>query len=527
MEMEEQEFQEKVALCAYKPTNELSEEEAALLEEEAETCFESFPYWLKYVKIIEPPTLTNPGGVIDFQLWEHLREVIANLLTKRLITILKARQIGLSYVIAAYVLWFAMTRVGSTILLFSKAQDEAFDLLGKCYKIYGQLPEFLKTEQEPKGRGELGFPVMNSVIKAMPSTESAGVSYNASIIVYDEHDVHDYASKSYFHAKPAIDSQGGQLISIFTVNPFEQNTLAKSLFNEAKEGKNDFTWLFFPYWVRPGRDKEWYEYTKRNTSEEELGGLTRDLYMQKNFPASIEEALRPPETITVFDSNVLDEMMGDIRNPVKVEGGELDFKVVNIYQPFHIGEFYVAATDASHGIGKDYAVTVVLNVKTSCVVADIVSNLLSPEELALHSVRLLEHYHNPLWYPEDNEWGRVVITTAQNLPMADGTTGYKRFGYQDKKKTKIGWHTDEKTRFDLWGSLIPAINDHQVKIFNKEGLSQFYGIIRNASKEGRIEAAGGKHDDYPMAVGIAWCKKDEVRTTASKMEPIRTLDFRR
>lgn len=482
-------------------------------------CKASYLHFLNYVKIIEPPTQDTLGGVIKFELWEHLKQFISILLTKKLISLLKSRQVGASWGVDTWVLWNVMAKIGSTWMLFSKGENEAIELLGKCRRIYSQLPDFLQIKVNPDSATEMGFPIMRSVIKAFAATETAGISFTASGVVADEHSEHPYADQNYLSSKPTRDA-GGQFISIFTANKLNPDNLATAIFKDALDGKNDFTPLFFPYSVRPGRDMEWYAQTKRNIPERELAKLTPELYMEQNYPASIEEALRPSQTTSAFDARVLDEMMGDTRNPIKLEREGIDPKIVHIYQDFHIGEFYIAATDTSHGVGKDFSVTAIMNVKTGSVVADIMRNDISPEELALHSVRLFKEYHNPLWFPEDNEWGRVVITTAQNL-------GYKRFGYQDAKKNKVGWHTDEKTRFDLWGGLIPAINNHQITIYNQQGLKQFYDIIRNVSKNGRIEAVGGKHDDYPMAVGICWAKKDEVRTTAWDSTPIESLHFRR
>jgi len=182
--------------------------------------------------------------------------------------------------------------------------------------------------------------------------------------------------------------------------------------------------------------------------------------MQKNYPATIQEALSPISSLSAFDGKVLDEMMGDTRNPIR-EGlsPSLDPLIVHIYQPYHIGEFYIAGSDIGHGIGKDNSVTTIMNVRTGAVVADIMTNSLDPREFALHSVQMLREYKEPLWFIENNDWGRIVINVAQEL-------GYKNLGYQDDKKTKVGWNTNEKTRIDLFGGLIPAVNNHQVPIYN-------------------------------------------------------------
>ena len=127
-------------------------------------------------------------------------------------------------------------------------------------------------------------------------------------------------------------------------------------------------------------------------------------------------------------------------------------------------------------------------------------------------------YHNPLWWIEENLWGRTVVAKALEL-------GYRRLGYRDERKTKAGFVTDDKSRGDLFGALIPAINDHQIRIYNQAGLEQFYGIIRNADKKGKIEAMSSQHDDYVIAVGICWLKKGDVRTSSSPIKPIETLTW--
>ena len=303
-----------------------------------------------------------------------------------------------------------------------------------------------------------------------------------------------------------------------TVDILNPDTLAKSIFKGAPQ--NGFTPLFFPYNVIEGRDEKWYEAKKNEIPERELANLTPELYMHQNYPRSIEEAFSAPQTVSAFDTNSLSQMMGDIRNPIKLSDTDIDWNIVKIYKPFSIGNCYIAASDTSHGVGKDNSVTVVMNTKMGEIVADIMNPLLRPEELAWHSVKLLAHYKNPKWYPENNEWGRTVITKAQEL-------GYTNFGYETDKKLEghEGWHSGEKTRFELFGALIPAINNRQITIYNKDGLKQFSDIIRNSNKNGRIEAMGGRHDDYPIAVGICLARKGEVGTTEWNPPVIESLHF--
>lgn len=505
---------------AYKEQGELSPDELRLVKRERRKCLKSFLYFLEYVKIIEPPKpgMTG-GGIIPLLLWPHILVVVKALLNHSLISVLKARQIGLSTILSAYILWYALSKVGANILLFSKGQPEAKELLAKSKRIYDQLPPFLKVKLDPDSTEEIGFPSKRSSIKAFASTTSAGISYTASIVVCDEHAEHPYADENYLSSKPTRDA-GGQFISVFTEDPLSTDNLATAIFEDALQGKNDFVPIFFPYDVIPGRDAEWYEHTRRNIPERDLARLSPDLYMAKNYPRSIEEALSGAESVFVFEKKALNYMRDEVvRSEINMGTEWEDFPddIYHIFKDFHIGNFYIAGSDVSEGVGGDFAVTAILDVKTGEVVADVMSRELAPEKFALHSYNLLERYHKPLWWIEENIFGRTVIQKALEL-------GYPKHKIGERSKDKLGFHTGDQSRWDIFGQLIPAINDGQIRIYNKDGLDQFYGMIRNMRKKGKIEAQSSKHDDYVMAVGIAWLKKDDVQTDY-KSEPIHSLTF--
>ena len=491
--------------------------------QENRKCRESFVYFLKYCKLVEAPTRDNPGGVIPFMLWPHLKKAIRALRDNRLIVWLKSRQIGASWIIAAYCLWFARYKTGSTILLFSRGETEAIELLAKCRRIYIHLPEFIKTKLGADSATEMSFPHTMSSIKALAATESAGVSFTASVIVCDEWILHPYASRNFLQAKPCIDA-GGQFIGVFTIDKTRLSEIAVQTFVDATEGNNEFTWLFDPFDVRPGRDEDWYARTKNSIPDNELMGLTPDLYMLSNYPRSVDEALGVMDTAAAFDGSSLVEMADNARTPLGMEWysanvPDIDRKVVRIYKPFSLGRGYVSSCDVSHGVGRDYSAFGIMDVKSGEIVCDILRNDISPADLADPVYKALTYYHNPLFFPEDNDRGRVLIEKLIEL-------GYKRFGYSDKSRTKIGHHTDLKTRPRILTALVPAINNLQITPYSDDGIKQLGGLIRNAKKEGRIEAAKGKHDDYAMMLAIAWDKRNEVSTEEWKPHVTQTLTFR-
>jgi hypothetical protein len=357
---------------------------------------------------------------------------------------------------------------------------------------------------------EMYFPELESTIRAFAATETAGISFTGSVVICDEWEEHPYAEANFLSTKPTID-MGGQFIGCFTVNKAKPETLAKKIYREAVAGKNGFKPLFFPWNVRPGRDEAWYERTKNSIPPLELTGLTPELFMEQNYPNSDIEALRTGGSISAFEHKALDAMMANTRPSIKHELNQ----IIKIYKPFVLGNYYVAATDVSHGVGKDYSVTTILNCKTAEVVADIMRTDISTDELAYESIALLKEYKSPKWWIENNDWGQAVINKALDL-------GYRNLGQE--KEGKYGIDTKEANRKLLFSELIPGINNMQIVIYNSDGLKQFYDVIRNPKKNGKIEAPAPKHDDYPMAVGICWVKRESV-VEDWKPFVLQTLEF--
>ena len=464
----------------------------------------SFPSFLEVVRLTEPPQLGKEGGIKKFEKWPHLMELVKALISEKQIVVLKSRQVGASWLIAAYSVWLGMSKYGSEVLLFSKGELEAKELLKKCRRVYMNLPEHMKIKADPDSATELAFPVMGSSIKVLAATESAGVSFTSSLVVCDEWDEHPHAEENFAASKPTRDA-GGQFVGIFTASRPDPDTLAKAVFREAQEGVNGFKAFFFPWGSRPGRTQEWYDEVKRSIPARELAKLTPELYMARNYPLTAEEALRPPQASLAFDVEVLEEMMKQTWVPLRLEG--FDWTKCNIWQPPYMGERYIAASDTSHGVGLDYSATVIMDARSGLVVADILSNVLSLEEFTFYTVKLLRLY-DAFWFPEDNEWGSMLINLALRM-------GGVRIGYRDEKRTRPGFHSDERSLLGLWGELILAINSRQIKIPNALGLAQFKDIIRNIAKGGKIEAVRGRHDDYPITVGMCWLHRHRALSSSS------------
>src|SRR5690349_16515249 len=110
------------------------------------TCSESCAYFLhNYVQIYDP----TAGGWIPFRLWPEQVRTLRELITYLLNIILKARQLGLTWLVLGYVLWLMLFHPIVTALFFSRRDDEAVYLLSdeRLRGMYARLPDWMRARE--------------------------------------------------------------------------------------------------------------------------------------------------------------------------------------------------------------------------------------------------------------------------------------------------------------------------------------------------------------------------------------------
>lgn len=488
----------------------------------------SFVAFLSHVWILEPPQAGAPtGGRIKFLLWPHILEGAeqlekpwkmaaegrqAEIKPEDLQTVIgKSRQVGWSWLVAAFVAWLAKFHDGSLSLMESEGQKQAAELMKKARYVYENLPEDWQLPLDAQSTEHLSFKGSDSEIHALPSTQKAGHGFTATIAIMDEADNHEFLSEGMAAIKPTIDA-GGQIVLLSTVEKRKSVSMFQSIYRQAMAGKGGWHKIFVPYTARPGRDEEWYERTKASIPDEDLKGMTPALYMEQNYPRNEQEMLAPPRAGMFFEPEAIDYMRQFCREPM------ISADAFNIYEKPMLGHKYVAGTDVAEGSGHDYSVTVVLDLTTMHVVADIMSNELSNDDLVYWSMEMLKLYKWPLWAIEEN-FGSYVPRKAHELR-------YRRLfrehtkkiqGGSDHLKDTPGWHMDGKNRFDVYNDMKAQIDAFGLVVYSKEGFQQFTDVIRKTDKQGnyiRPEARSGANDDYPVAVGIAYQMRKWVGSAA-------------
>jgi hypothetical protein len=121
--------------------------------------------------------------------------------------VVKSRQVGFSQVFALEALYAAIHEPETTILLVSRSQDLAVNLLRYCYLTHANLrdaPALVKENESEMGLAN------GSRIKSIPANRSTGRGFAARRVYLDEFAYADYAEHIYQSIVPTL-SQGGSL----------------------------------------------------------------------------------------------------------------------------------------------------------------------------------------------------------------------------------------------------------------------------------------------------------------------------
>jgi hypothetical protein len=226
---------------------------------------------------------------------------------------LKARQIGWSTLVAAYVLWVALTGSDREVILISRTEREAIDLLRKVKYAYNNLPDWLRS-RAPKNTADhqqqMRFTNGSSIV-SMPSQSNPARGSSAFLIVVDEWAFLDNAEEAWASIEPVADV-GGRIIGLSTANG--AGNFFHQLWVDSVTGNNSFKTMFHPWSAVPERDEAWYEAKKRDTLPHILA---------QEYPSNPEEAfLRSGNP--VFDVDILQRLRKQARQHKPRQGYLVD-----------------------------------------------------------------------------------------------------------------------------------------------------------------------------------------------------------
>ncbi len=447
------------------------------------------------MKVLDPDP---EKGIIPFEAWPHLKELYNLSRLHNQLIILKARQIGVSWLWAAIGLWEVLFFTGRNVAIFSKKGVDSTEMMkGRIRNvIYDELPRWM---QAPLGKDNdeiLEFVATKSKVQAFPATEDAGRSGSATLVILDEWAFHEHADVNWSAISPT--AERGRIIGISTANG-KANKFYE-LWSAAKAGENDLFPVFINWTARPGRTTEWWERQKKNLGTK-MALQEYPLYENDAFLVSGD---------CFFEIDDLHDM--DTYNAVRRLGPSLVFTE---YDP---DRQYVAAIDTALGKSdnrRDVSVLQILDRETGEQVA-ILRARIPLEEWSIAALRLLEDYGSPTVIIESQPQGELVAL----IFLANS---YPRVWQRDKDTHTI--HSTPGLRQTIINDLAMSIRTEDMEIHDEYTINECLGFTWN-EKKNKFMASGSGHDDTVMA--LAWANYlRSAKAFAPKKKEHRYATFRR
>lgn len=282
--------------------------------------YEGFHHWCKnYAYVLD----MQKKKIVPF-VWFEGQEIVArDLVDGSWLLILKGRQLGVTWLIAAYVLWrVTVYKVMVCAVVFHEKQY-AEDFIGRIKFIWERLPHWCQKAITVDNKQRLAFEHDGNrgEIRAVVGSKNAARSMTGDVVIIDEAGYVRELGKTMQAVQPVIEVSGGQIVQLSSSagpqGPFYD--IWRETFGEYGElvqsdgvGPSGFKPLFLHYSMRPGRGGDWYKNEKARMDK------ISPVAMKQEHPETPQEAWEYAEG-RVYAGFHREVHVGDIAIPTTAE----------------------------------------------------------------------------------------------------------------------------------------------------------------------------------------------------------------
>lgn len=475
----------------------------------------------KYVRIQHPKR-----GLIPFKTFSYQDELIDKYQEHRFNIILKARQMGISEVTAAYCVWLMLFHRDKNILVMASKADTAKNIIRKVKTALKKVPSWLVLA-DVNTDNKLSVELSNgSRITAIATSEDAGRSEALSLLIIDEAAFVPRFDELWTGLYPTV-AAGGNVIVLSTPNGVGNKF--HELYVDAEKKENDFVASKLMWWLHPERISDlendpnrpgfktssWY---RKEVKASNMGPREVAQELECNFNASGQTVIST-ESIQWIEEGLID--------PQTYEHWDRGLFVW--WKPDANKKYFVTA-DVARGDGKDYSAAIVWEMNSMEEVAEYYGKI-PVEDFAKLLTTTGTSYNNALLVVENTSIGLACL---EHIRLA----GYPNVYYSRKGDHKpgeavhstwgpptddlvIGFTTSPKNRPLIISKLEEYVRNKSMTFRSKRIVEEFRTFIWH---NGRGQAASGYNDDLTMCAAFgAWIRDTYLAPYAATAEVRRKL----
>tara|TARA_R100000995_G_scaffold63412_1_gene32773 strand:+ start:917 stop:2458 length:1542 start_codon:yes stop_codon:yes gene_type:complete len=461
--------------------------EADVLEE-FKRCKEDPTHFMsKYVRVTHPVR-----GLVPFKLYPFQERIVGELQTNRFNILRKFRQAGCTTIAAAYALWLAVFERHQSIVILSKGDTEATEVLDRIKIMYEELPSFLQPGITEDNKHTLKLK-NRSIIKSRPSGKQSGRSLAGSFLIIDEAAFVESIDTIWAAVYPII-STGGRAFILSTVNGVG-NWFYETYYRAIEKANSfnaiDITWQEHPEYYRVEGFEKLYEQMEKRTppmNVDDWVAVTKSNMPRKQWLQEYEcEFLGTGDTF--IDGSLLSHLAESVNSGYYTKYNNR-MRVWKDPEPFYD---YIIGVDTALGRGRDYSAAQIINMYNGEVVAEFYSNKTPIDEFASILNKEGIYYNTANLIVERNTVGNHVLDLLYNK------LEYENLWHDERGLT--GFQVTMKNRETILSELEESIRTNVLKINSERTLNELNTFV--ITNSGKITADNGKHDDLIMSLSLA------------------------
>lgn len=436
---------------------------------------------------------------IPFRLWHAQKDVLETFKVEEHVIVLKARQLGLTWLSLCHLLHEMLFFPAATVLIFSKRDDEAVLLLKRLKDVHAHLPEWM--QRKTKVDNDHHFELDNgSSAHAFPTT--GGRSYTASHVLMDEADFMLDFGKVLDAVQPTIDA-GGQIIVISTVDKEKPGSIFKNMYTAAVDKLTEYVSIFLPWHSRPSRTEDWY--LKRVAESLAKTGTMDSVYQE--YPATDEEALAELSA----NKRLLASWLAAAFEPLPAVAGGPAIPGLTVYKKPVKGRKYVIGADPAEGNpSSDDSAATLMDVDTGEEIA-LLRGKFEPVVFAAYIDSLSKWYNNAPAMVERNNHGHAILAALFLSKVTRRLMG---------RDGKPGWLNNTLGKTVMYDTMAETVRDNALDpepsklIHTRETLRQLSSI-----ETATLNAPEGQMDDLADSFALAEVGRAAASVVVTNTQP--------
>lgn len=419
------------------------------------------------------------GGWTKVSLWPSQRPVIDTFRDNSHVIVLKARQLGLTWLAVFEALHTMKLNEGVQIGVYSLREAEAVDLVRRMKNVDRRLPRRWQTGQHLADSGTYWQLGNGSSVRALSS--ETGDSYSFGMVIVDEADLVPDLGNLLRSAAPTTD-RGGRMRLISRSDKTRPLTEFKAIWRAARDGTSKYKGIFLPWSAAPDRDEAWY---KRQVAEELSKGKTID-YVREQYPSTPAEALAPSEEDKRFPLEWV-----ELRTAVRPRVDPRSCPPIPSLRVYHLPQrevrYAIGGDPAEGNPTSDPSAAVILDQNGVQVAA--VDTKTQPHIFGMNLAQLSRWYNGASVLVERNNHGHAVLVVLEQegVDILIGPDG------------KPGWLQNQRSKARMYDDLAEAIQGSELTIRDEKTSDELQSIHGTD-----LCAPEGLHDDLATAIALAW-----------------------